>query len=189
MGRCRRRRRSRSSERCWRGTSPACPTPLARRSCRASNGRLVASHRERAYAVPDHSEVLLHVPHAETRSPTSWPSCFRSKPQPAARRPVHEALPAAVELYYDVFSPDDVLDQLYLQSEAELQAAEALAGHPAAGIDDDDVNAATRLHWPAAPSSGTAERRRRQGAARRIGPIMPRSVEHRRHAPAGLTRT
>ena len=49
---------------------------------------------------------------------------------------VDDALPAAVAVYYEVFAPYDVLDQLYLQSEAELQGAQAWVGI-AAGIDDD----------------------------------------------------
>ena len=41
------------------------------------------------------------------------------------RDAVDVTLPAAVALYYDVFTPYSLVDQLYLQSEAELQGAQA----------------------------------------------------------------
>ena len=100
-----------------------------------------ARYREWADAVPDHSEVLLACAAREDEIADLVAGLFPVEPD--LQRAVDEALPAAVELYYDVFSPYDVLDQLYLQSEAELQGAQAWVGI-AAGIDDDDVNAATR---------------------------------------------
>ena len=54
---------------------------------------------------------------------------------PDLQQAVDDALPAAVAVYYDVFAPYSVLDQLYLQSEAELQGAQAWVGI-AAGTDD-----------------------------------------------------
>ena len=48
---------------------------------------------------------------------------------------IDASLPAAIELYYDVFAPHDTMDQLYLQSEAELQGAMAWV-HMAAATDD-----------------------------------------------------
>ena len=41
------------------------------------------------------------------------------------RAAVDAALPPAVALYYDVFAPFALADQLFLQSEAELQGAQA----------------------------------------------------------------
>ncbi len=38
---------------------------------------------------------------------------------------IDAALPAAVALYYDVFAPYSPADQLYLQSEAEIQGSQA----------------------------------------------------------------
>jgi hypothetical protein len=54
---------------------------------------------------------------------------------PDMQQAVDDALPAAVAVYYDVFAPYGVLDQLYLQSEAELQGAQAWVGI-AASVDD-----------------------------------------------------
>jgi hypothetical protein len=51
------------------------------------------------------------------------------------QRAVDDALPAAIAVYYEVFGPYSVLDQLYLQSEAELQGAQAWVGI-AADVDD-----------------------------------------------------
>ena len=100
-----------------------------------------ARYREWAEAVPDHAEVLLACAAREDEIADLVAELFPVEPD--LQRAVDEALPAAVELYYDVFSPYDVLDQLYLQSEAELQGAQAWVGI-AAGIGDDDANAATR---------------------------------------------
>jgi hypothetical protein len=44
---------------------------------------------------------------------------------PADQAAVDAALPAAVTVYYEVFAPYDVQEQLFLQSEAELQGAQA----------------------------------------------------------------
>ena len=100
-----------------------------------------ARYREWADAVPDHAEVLLACAAREDEIADLVAELFPVEPD--LQRAVDEALPAAVELYYDVFSPYDVLDQLYLQSEAELQGAQAWVGI-AAGIGDDDASAATR---------------------------------------------
>ena len=99
-----------------------------------------ARYREWADAVPDHSEVLLACAARQDEIADLVAELFAVEPD--MQRAVDEALPAAVELYYDVFSPDDVLDQLYLQSEAELQGAQAWVGI-AAGIDATTVTRAT----------------------------------------------
>jgi len=57
---------------------------------------------------------------------------------PEDQAAVDRALPAAVAVYYDVFAPYTVAEQLYLQSEAELQGAMAWVGM-AEQIDDPAV--------------------------------------------------
>lgn len=96
-----------------------------------------ARYRAWAEAAPEHATVLLECAAREDEIADLVAGLFPVSPE--LQRAVDEALPAAVELYYDVFSPYDVLDQLYLQSEAELQGAQAWVGI-AAGVDD----AATR---------------------------------------------
>jgi hypothetical protein len=92
-----------------------------------------ARYREWAEAAPDHAEVLLECAGREDEIADLVAGLF---PVPAdAQQAIDEALPAAVAVYYDVFAPYDVLDQLYLQSEAELQGAQAWVGI-AASIDD-----------------------------------------------------
>ncbi len=51
------------------------------------------------------------------------------------REAVDEALPGAIAIYHEAFAKHPVLDQVYLQSEAELQGAAAWVGI-ASGIDD-----------------------------------------------------
>ena len=65
----------------------------------------------------------------------------------SARFPVsseHQAiidgtLPAAIALYYDVFEPFSPEDQVYLQSEAEIQGSQAWVRMSDAGITDADT--------------------------------------------------
>lgn len=92
-----------------------------------------ARYREWAEAVPEHAQVLLDCAAREDEIADLVAGLF---PVPAdVQQAVDDALPAAVAVYYDVFAPYDVLDQLYLQSEAELQGAQAWVGI-AADIDD-----------------------------------------------------
>lgn len=99
-----------------------------------------ARYREWAEAAPDYAAVLLECADREDEIAELVAGLFPIEPD--MQRAVEAALPAAVELYYDVFAPYDVLDQLYLQSEAELQGAQAWVGI-AAGLDGDD-HATTR---------------------------------------------
>jgi len=92
-----------------------------------------ARYREWAEAAPEYATVLLECADREDEIADLVAELFPVEPD--VQRAVDEALPAAVELYYDVFSPYGVLDQLYLQSEAELQGAQAWVGI-AAGIGD-----------------------------------------------------
>ena len=96
-----------------------------------------ARYRQWADAAPEHATVLLECAAREDEIAELIAELFPVGPD--EQRAVDNALPAAVELYYEVFAPYDVLDQLYLQSEAELQGAQAWVGL-AAGTDD----AATR---------------------------------------------
>jgi hypothetical protein len=94
-----------------------------------------AAARYRAWAreLPQHADILLACAGREDEIAELVAGLFPIDAD--AQRAVDDALPAAVELYYDVFSPYAVLDQLYLQSEAELQGAQAWVGI-AAGTDD-----------------------------------------------------
>ncbi|MGB3736644.1 MAG: hypothetical protein WA964_16925 [Ilumatobacter sp.] len=52
---------------------------------------------------------------------------------------IDAALPDAVALYYDVFAPYSPHDQVYLQSEAEIQGSQAWVRMADAGITDPDT--------------------------------------------------
>lgn len=93
-----------------------------------------ARYREWADATPEHSAVLLDCAAREDEIAELVAGLFPLDAE--MQQAVDDALPAAVAVYYEVFAPYDVLDQLYLQSEAELQGAQAWVGI-AAGIDDD----------------------------------------------------
>ncbi|HUS41699.1 MAG TPA: hypothetical protein VMY16_03445 [Ilumatobacteraceae bacterium] len=93
-----------------------------------------ARYREWADAAPEHSAVLLDCAAREDEIAELVAGLFPLHAE--MQQAVDDALPAAVAVYYEVFAPYDVLDQLYLQSEAELQGAQAWVGI-AAGIDDD----------------------------------------------------
>jgi len=92
-----------------------------------------ARYREWAEAAPDHAEVLLDCAGREDEIAELIAGLFPVAPE--VQQAVDEALPGAVAVYYEVFAPYSVLEQLYLQSEAELQGAQAWVGI-AAGIDD-----------------------------------------------------
>jgi hypothetical protein len=91
-----------------------------------------ARYREWADAAPEHAEVLLDCAAREDEIAELVAALFPIGPD--MQQAVDDALPAAVAVYYDVFAPYGVLDQLYLQSEAELQGAQAWVG--IAGVDD-----------------------------------------------------
>ncbi len=92
-----------------------------------------ARYRTWAGAAPEHAEVLLQCAAREDEIAELIAELFPVEPE--VQRKVDAALPAAVAVYYEVFAPYDVFDQLYLQSEAELQGAQAWVGI-AAGLDD-----------------------------------------------------
>ncbi len=93
-----------------------------------------ARYREWADAAAEHSAVLLDCAAREDEIAELVAGLFPLDAE--MQQAVDDALPAAIAVYYEVFAPYDVLDQLYLQSEAELQGAQAWVGI-AAGIDDD----------------------------------------------------
>jgi hypothetical protein len=93
-----------------------------------------ARYRTWAEAAPEHAEALLGCADREDEIATLVAELF---PLPADdQAAVNDALPAAVQVYYDVFAPYTVMEQLYLQSEAELQGAQAWVGM-ASQIEDD----------------------------------------------------
>ncbi len=55
------------------------------------------------------------------------------------RAQIDAALPDAIALYYDVFAPFSPQDQVYLQSEAEIQGSQAWVRMGDAGITDPDT--------------------------------------------------
>jgi hypothetical protein len=97
-----------------------------------------ARYREWAATAPEHSAVLLECAAREDEIADLVAGLFPVDAE--TQHAVDDALPAAVRVYYDVFAPYDVLDQLYLQSEAELQGAQAWVGI-AAATDDADTRA------------------------------------------------
>jgi hypothetical protein len=100
-----------------------------------------ARYRTWAEAAPEHAEVLLECARREDEIADLIAELFPIPPD--EQQAVDDALPAAVALYYDVFAPYGVLEQLYLQSEAELQGAQAWVGI-AATLSDNTGQAAMR---------------------------------------------
>ncbi len=82
-----------------------------------------ARYRGWAEQLPDHADELLACAASEDRIADIVTGLFPIGDGLQAR--VDEALPAAVALYYDVFAPYSPSDQLYLQSEAEIQGSQA----------------------------------------------------------------
>lgn len=92
-----------------------------------------ARYRTWAEAAPEHADALLGCAAREDEIADLVADLFPISPEDRAA--VDQALPAAVALYYEVFAPYDVMEQLYLQSEAELQGAQAWV-QMAEAIDD-----------------------------------------------------
>lgn len=97
-----------------------------------------ARYRTWAEALPEHATVLGRCAEREDEIADLVSGAYPVDADTQAQ--VDGALPAAVRLYYDVFEPYAPLDQLYLQSEAELQGAQAWVGM-AATTDDPDLRA------------------------------------------------
>jgi len=95
-----------------------------------------AARRYRRWAeqLPEHAATLVACADREDEIADSVAGLF---PLGASdREAVDKALPEAIALYHQVFDPHAVLDQLYLQSEAELQGAAAWV-NIAAGVEED----------------------------------------------------
>lgn len=94
-------------------------------------------YRDWAELLPEWVDVLTDCARREDQIADIISTRF-----PASRE--HQAmidatLPAAVGLYYDVFEPFDSIDQVYLQSEAEIQGSQAWVRMGDAGITDPDT--------------------------------------------------
>lgn len=94
-----------------------------------------AADRYRRWAddLPQHREALLGCAKREDEIADLISASYPVDDDVRAR--IDASLPDAIALYYDVFEPYSPLDQLFLQSEAELQGALAWVGM-AAGTDD-----------------------------------------------------
>jgi hypothetical protein len=93
-------------------------------------------YRDWAEAAPEHADALLGCAAREDEIADLVSELFPVSAEDRAA--VDEALPAAVAVYYDVFAPFTIAEQLYLQSEAELQGAMAWV-NMAGQIDDPDA--------------------------------------------------
>ena len=84
-----------------------------------------AAERYRGWAeqLPDHADELLACAASEDRIADIVSGLFPIDADTQAR--IDAALPAAVAVYYDVFEPYTPVEQLYLQSEAEIQGSQA----------------------------------------------------------------
>ena len=84
-----------------------------------------AADRYRIWAqqLPDHADALLGCAASEDRIADIVSGLFPIDDRTQAE--VDAALPAAIAAYYDVFAPHSPRDQLYLQSEAEIQGSQA----------------------------------------------------------------
>ncbi len=80
-------------------------------------------YRDWAEQLADHADALLACAASEDRIADIVTGLFPISDELQAQ--VDAALPAAVALYYDVFAPYSPADQLYLQSEAEIQGSQA----------------------------------------------------------------
>ncbi len=85
-----------------------------------------ARYRRWAADVPRHAEALLGCAEREDEIADIVSGLFPVSADHQAR--IDEVLPAAVELYYEIFSPYTPIEQLYLQSEAEIQGSQAWVG-------------------------------------------------------------
>lgn len=97
-----------------------------------------ARYRGWAEALPAHAETLLACAQREDEIAESVAGLFPV--DAATQEAIDKALPEAIRIYYQVFAPHPVEAQLYLQSEAELQGAQAWQGI-AAGVEDAAIRA------------------------------------------------
>lgn len=95
-----------------------------------------ARYRDWAKELPQYADELLACADSEDEIARLIAERFPVSAELQAK--VDAALPAAVQLYYDVFAPHPPMHQLYLQSEAELQGAMAWV-RMAEVVDDPDT--------------------------------------------------
>jgi hypothetical protein len=80
-------------------------------------------YRQWADALPDWSGELLECARREDEIADIVSELFPVTTEQQAT--IDAILPAAITLYYDIFAPFDPVDQVYLQSEAEIQGSMA----------------------------------------------------------------
>ena len=85
-----------------------------------------ARYREWAVALPDHASALEACAAREEQIAELVSDLFPLSPD--AQTAVDAALPGAVATFLEVFEAHPILHQLYIQSEAELQGAQAWVG-------------------------------------------------------------
>jgi hypothetical protein len=95
-----------------------------------------ARYRSWAEQLPDHAGVLNECAAREDRIATLVSDAFPISE--ACSAAVNDALPSGTEIYYEIFEGHSILQQIYIQSEAELQGARAWAGI-SAQVDDPSV--------------------------------------------------
>ena len=84
-----------------------------------------ARYRSWAEELPDHAGVLNECAEREDQIAALVSGAFSISEE--YRSAVDAALPGAIETYYEVFAAYPIRDQLYIQSEAELQGSRAWA--------------------------------------------------------------
>lgn len=99
-------------------------------------------YRMWADALPEWAEVLGHCARREDEIADIISTRFAVSAEDQAL--IDTNLPAAVTLYYEIFAPFSPEDQVYLQSEAEIQGSMAWVRLAEAGIDDPDTLADLR---------------------------------------------
>lgn len=114
--------------------------PDAARPAYLSGLERSAAERYRQWAdqLPEHADALHGCARREDEIAKLVAELFPISTE--LQQQVDESLPAAVELYYEVFAPHPPLHQLHLQSEAELQGAMAWV-HMAEVITDEATRA------------------------------------------------
>ena len=99
-------------------------------------------YRDWVDAIPEWADVLDDCARREDEIADIISARFPVSSDDQAR--IDAALPAAITLYYDVFAPYSPEDQVYLQSEAEIQGSQAWVRMADAGITDPDTLADLR---------------------------------------------
>ena len=94
-------------------------------------------YRDWADVLPDWADVLRDCARREDEIADIVSARFPVSSEHRAR--IDAALPEAVALYYGVFAPYSPEDQVYLQSEAEIQGSQAWVRLADAGIEDQDT--------------------------------------------------